>query len=104
MALRFFDGADHYSTAQINRKWTTNVAGAVVAGGRRGTSALQMSNGKSYTKIIDNQPTWVVGFSLKLLLNLPFGTGPLVALIDNVTTQMDLCMDTSGHLVVRRNG
>jgi hypothetical protein len=106
MALRFFDSCgDHYSSAQINRKWTNTVSGAVLAAvGRRGTNALQLSNGISYSKTLDNQPTWTIGFSYKMTSGLPFGSCVLVALIDVATTQVDLRMDATGHLFVTRNG
>jgi hypothetical protein len=105
MALRFIDSCgDAYSTAHINRKWSSNVSGAVVSGGRRSTNALQLSNGKSYTKVLDNQATWTVGFSFKLLAGYPFSTGPLVSFLDGSSLQMELKMDTTGHLLLSRNG
>jgi hypothetical protein len=105
MALRFMDGADHYSTGQITRKWTTMSGGTILAaGGRRGTNALGLGNTVVYTKVLDNQATWIVGFCLKISTLTTFGTGILCALTDAGTEQVSLRMDATGHLIVSRAG
>jgi len=105
MALRFIDSCgDYYSTAQINRKWTSNVSGAVSAGtGRRGTNGLAFNTGTTYRKALSSQATWIAGMSLKIS-SLPASTCIIMAFFDSATEQVSLRVDTTGHLVVSRNG
>lgn len=105
MALRFIDSCgDNYSTAQIPLKWDANSTGAVSAGaGRRGGNALNISFVRSYTKVLDAQSTWIIGCNLTLTA---FPATPVIFIVlgDGATEQLSLRIDSSGHLVVSRNG
>lgn len=110
MSLRFIDGADHYATADITRKWN--------AVGPSGTCAVQVGLGRfgggnalridplscSVTKTLDNQGTWIVGFAMQTP-GLPTGSAVLVQFIDSVNgVQCDLRVNSDGTLSVTRNG
>ena len=77
--LRFIDGGgDHYSTAEVNAKWT-NSSGVVVSSGtgRFGGNSLRLSDyasGSFLQKSLDAQATWAVGVGL-LAVTLP-GVAP----------------------------
>ena len=110
MSLRFIDGADHYATADITRKWN--------AVGPSGTCAVQVGLGRfgtgnalridplscSVSKTLDNQATWIVGFAMQTP-GLPSGSAVLVQFIDSVNgVQCDLRVNGDGTLSVTRNG
>jgi hypothetical protein len=104
MALRWVDSFDTITTATIGTRYESNVTGLITAGvGRRGTQAFECSFARSFTKILDSQQTWIVGFSLKFQTS-PAATWIIVKAIDNATQQVDLRMDSGGHLFVTRNG
>lgn len=68
--LRFIDGFDYYSIAQLFRKWTGNYAGTTanyfIVAGRSGASALQQnSSNRGIFKTFDNQATWTIGFAFQ---------------------------------------
>jgi hypothetical protein len=66
MALLFVDGFDHYATADITKKWTTN-SGATISSssGRRGGGALNINySGYYVAKGVANSATLIVGFHL----------------------------------------
>lgn len=45
MAILFMDGFDHYATADINTKWTSNSSVSIGSVGRNSTSGLEVSTG-----------------------------------------------------------
>lgn len=108
MALRFIDGFDHYSAAQITRKWSSVLNAAIgAANGRRGTPGLQVwnptSQGKQYQRILDAQATWVVGCSFTTSVLTPSNSpAPIIELFDGVTSQCSVRMDSTGKLGVYR--
>ncbi len=66
MAMVFFDGADYYATADIEKKWTTNVGAEISAGaGRRGGGALALSNGDLLTKNFTAESEIIFGFAYR---------------------------------------
>ena len=106
MALRFIDSCgDYYSTAQLGRKWTANVSGQILAGGgRRAGNALDGSFARSYSRTIDAQGTWVVGFAYKYAA-APASDNQIMILLDVVTEQVSLRMEAStGKLKFTRSG
>lgn len=65
MALRFFDGFDHYAASKILNKWTTISNTITFVGGRFGGSALS-TNQRSLTKaFVDSQPEWIFGSAMQ---------------------------------------
>lgn len=67
--LDIYDGFDHFDTARIAHKWTSNMGSAVVAGGRASTPCLEQSPGlfsSDYiTRGITASATVQVGAALK---------------------------------------
>lgn len=110
MALLFIDSCgDHYSTAQINRKWDSNVSGQVLAGtGRRSTNCLDIAPTvgvvRSYTKLLGSSiQTLIVGCAINIT-GFNAGTMQIFQLVDSATLQVDLRLDATGHPQVTRNG
>lgn len=104
MALRWIDSFDNYSTAQIPRKYDANASGLITASqGRRSTSCFEITFARSFTKVLDSQQTWVVGFAMKWASTTTV-IWPFLTLQDAGTTQVDVRFDTSGHVIVTRNG
>lgn len=105
MALRFFDGFDHYATAQIAKKWTIDNGNAVIgATGRNSTSGMRLNNtGALVSMTLDAQATWIVGFAFKTNALSDYGTG-LLRLIDGTTLHVDLRLRATGNMIVTRNG
>jgi len=105
VSLRFVDSFDHYATANGAQKWTTVDHFSIVSPGRfGGGQCMQLSmNWPCVTKTLDAQPTWIVGFALKLS---SFVNGPtlLTVLQDGANYQADLRWNTDGTLTVTRNG
>lgn len=115
MALRFFDGADHYAAGQVTNKWTTVVNGAGINTGRRaGSSAVKaLSNGGTgaagvLTKNLTAKGTWIVGGAFNVVNHggstSLAGTAMPVRLIDNTTTQVDIRINSDGSFTATRNG
>ena len=107
MALRFCDSFDHYVTADLPTKWTSQVSGpAISAGnGRRSTASMRVAGAvRTLTKTLDAQNTWIVGFAYKTSALPSVGTGcALVQLLDAGTLQCDLRLVSDGTLQVTRN-
>lgn len=105
MALRFADSFDHYATAQIQNKWTSDIGGGctINAGtGRFGTGGLNGGQAtRGVAKLIDSQPTWIVQWAFQVAT---LGTYSLLTLHDGGTLHTDLRMDATGHLFFTRNG
>jgi hypothetical protein len=105
MALRFVDSFDHYASADITKKWTSNSSGAISAGnGRAGSQALSTNgntvNGPSLT--LDAQGTWVVGFSLTFSTLAIAGPRGIFTWYDGTTAHFTLAINASGNLVAYR--
>lgn len=69
MAGRFCDSFDHYSTTEIDKKWTQQFSASVQGSGRHGNCiffASGLSSSSQISKTIDYQTKWVVGFAYKL--------------------------------------
>ncbi|MGH7343291.1 MAG: hypothetical protein ACREK4_00130 [Candidatus Rokuibacteriota bacterium] len=103
MTLRFVDSFDHYAAGDLTEKWTANTgAPTLPSNGRRSTKCLS-STGATFTKTLDAQATWIVGFAFRLA-NLPSSTQSLIALLDAGTIQTDVRLNQDGTLSVTRNG
>ena len=97
--LRFIDGFDHYATAQITNKWAGGGSGLAISStyGRFGNGIG--GGAVSIFKTIDLQDVWVVGFAVKVT---SIFERALVSLRGSTTTQVQLFMNGSGNLAVRR--
>lgn len=102
MALRFYDGFDHYPAAEMLNKWTSwsNTGIAFVSGRYAGSTAVN-TNARSFSKSIDAQSEWIVGFAFKHL----GATGQILRLFNGATLQDDLFFDAAtNRFSVRRAG
>jgi hypothetical protein len=104
VSLRFLDSFDHYVTADLTEKWTTNSAAAISAGsGRRGTAALLIASSTYVEKTLDAQATWIVGCSYRCT-GLPAILRSLIAVLDAGSIQAQLMLAADGTLQVTRAG
>lgn len=106
--LRFMDGGgDHYSTAEINAKWTNSSGATVSSGtGRFGGNSLKLADlasGSFLQKTFDAQATWVVGVGY-LAPGFPSAAAPIIRLLDQGTQQCEVRINPDGTLSVTRNG
>jgi hypothetical protein len=111
MALRFYDGFDHY-TAQADQttKWTdylnaSDVPGAAV--GRFGGGwPNSQQNQRSVYKTLDSQATWVIGAAVYIQTGLPSAATPLFVTLDALTRQcyLQIQANTGKLQVVRESG
>lgn len=95
MALLFLDSFDHYSTEEIDRKWTSAFTMPTIrpGEGRCGTAALWMDTFNSVTKGLPFAAAGgTCGFAFKVWVDSGIPTVPLVR-ISNLQTQ---------HLMVQR--
>lgn len=109
MALRHVDSFDHYVTADILEKGYTHPSNAlaVVAGaGRNGTAGIRRASNQSgrIRLTLDAQPTWITGFGFYMDSAPGTNTASLFDFADAGTLQVELRVDTTGHLVATRNG
>jgi len=111
MALRFFDGFDHYtSEADLYTKWT----GFFNAGRPPGSAVgrfgggwpIDNNNSRTVYKQLDNQPTWIVGAAVKRTLAGQSGHNNIFAFLDAGTYQCYVGVDEASALlkVYRFNG
>jgi hypothetical protein len=109
MALRFTDSFDHYATADIAAKWTTNTTAGVTitSTNARNGSCLRASGNPGgaaqLAKSLDNQVTWIVGFAYRQDA-LPGAARILVQFYDTAVLHTDLRISTAGNLFFTRNG
>lgn len=111
MALLFCDSFDHYSNAQLTRKWPA-AAGSFIGSvgpsssyGRNGTSGVRVfanAANDSYLRrsFAANMTTVIMGAGVKMVT----GGGILFAVLDNGTLQCELRTQSDGSLKVTRNG
>lgn len=106
MALRWMESFDDYNTATLGaQKWTTFNAGlTIVTSGARNVNSVKATNvNQAFTKTLDSQASWVVGFAFKI--DAAFGTQrTIIRLVDNVTIQCSIALNPDSTLqVVRGN-
>lgn len=101
MSLLFIDGFDHYATADLTKKWTTNNNATISSSsGRRGGGALNINYSSYYVaKGVANSATLIVGFHINppayAASNFEF-----LRFSDGGTTQIAIYRLTSGALQV----
>ncbi len=106
--LRFFDGFDSYVTADLGLRYNIPGGGSmqiVPSIGRFGSGALRnqiSGGGETLAKFFDDQATWIVGVAYAFA---PSGKATtIIAFQDSGQGQVELYMNTSNILQVRRNG
>lgn len=102
MTQLFMDSFDHYSAAQIPRKWSSSgVNVSFVAGaGRHGSACARLANVNSislYRDLPGDYGTLIVGVAVKFSA-LPSGTTPFIRMIEG------LGIRTHGHLLLLADG
>lgn len=108
MALLFIDGFDHYSTADMNKKWTTVPATVYLSidptGGRRGTGCAlcgAYSTNEQLIKVLSGSySSVVVGFAL--YVGIVSSAANLLVLREGATNHLLLSFDSIGRFVVKR--
>ena len=106
MSLQFIDGFDHYSTAQILRKWDLQSGSPAInaTGGRRtGSGALEFAAAGYVEKTLTGTPaTITVGVAVKLS-SLAVAQD-IVRFVDGSTVQLTIRVRTDGKIEAFRNG
>lgn len=96
------DGFDYYNTNAIGAsKWNTFSAGAFGTG-RFGGQSMVMNSGNSAVKNISATQTLICAFALRV--STAFAATTVLQFIDSTTVQVDLRFNSSGNLIVTRNG
>lgn len=107
MAFRWMDGFDCYATGHLDEVGYSSFAGGSAidtAVSRFGTSALKaLDSSNSIDRLFDAQATWIVGGGFRMN-GLPSGYYCPFAWLDAGTLQIDLRINSTGHLYVTRNG
>lgn len=99
-----FDGM---VTADLDERF--DVVGSVTtigsANGRHSSNALRLANfgGQIRRLNLANHATYGVAFSCKLA-SLPGSAQPIFGFLDSTTLQIDLAVNETGHVLVRRSG
>lgn len=101
MALRFIDGFDHYSTADITAKWTSNNGGTISAGGRSGNRLNHPQTVSSTSITLDSQATWYAGF---VWFHGGSTSQRMMGFFDGATNHIDFRPAAGNFLAALRNG
>jgi hypothetical protein len=102
--ILFLDSFDHYTTADLGKKWDATGSGTVSAGnGRNGTASMRMpGNAGGPVKNVPNMQTVFAGFAFRMNGTPPGGGFTIYVLNDGGTNQASLNVNGSGFLEVRR--
>lgn len=105
MANRFLDSMQHYVTADITKKYTSNRAATIVASSSpRNTPTLGFLNWNDLvTLTLDDQSTWVVGFRFKFNATTIAPTRVIWNLFDALANgfQLQLVIIPDNRLAIR---
>lgn len=112
MALLFYDGFDHYVTADRFTKWTSEVtaggSGVISApNGRHSSSSMRLTNGSyqqnGWLKVLPvvDPTTCIVGVGYRHTTAAP-GRGGIISVLDAGTVQVSLCVNTDSTFSVLR--
>lgn len=101
MALLFIDGFDHYVSAEIARKWSTNNNCSISSSGRRvGSKALSGSGSNYVEKTLPSAiNTIVVGFAYNCT---NFETAEILSFTVGGSAQVTLTINSNGSISVYR--
>lgn len=103
MTLRWIDGFDYYSTAQLTLNGYT-LAGSptIEARGRFSGNSLNCgAPAETVAYTTDGQSAWITGAAVRFS---DFTAGPVFAWLDGGTAQDEVRISTDGTLAVTRNG
>jgi len=107
MSLLLCDSFDHYATADIAKKWTTNVSASCTisaSNGRHSSGSMQTSGGGGLLKTLSSAPA---SFVMGVAVSLSAFTGAsrtLFSLQDASSSQCDVRINSDGTLSVTRAG
>lgn len=101
MALLFIDGFDHYASADVAKKWTSNTGCTIAATGRRTSGSLVALGGNSAAKTYAAASTLIAGVALSLSV-LPTSARSILSLTDVGTAQVSVRLNLDGTLSVMR--
>jgi hypothetical protein len=101
VALVFVDSFQHYSTAQLNRKYT-NADGAAIqsTGGRANGPCLNLGYTDYVQKSLAPLATYIIGFRLYLPDVVPGGARPLLKIMDTSSDQ--ITFDLNNNFIVAK--
>lgn len=107
MALLFMDSFDHYSTAQIGRKWTEASSNITIntTNGRRSSGSIRNSTSTTQAakkSLGTNAATIIVGFALKITGGVS-QAGYIFGFGDAGTDQMTLFVNLDATISIRRS-
>jgi hypothetical protein len=111
--LLFCDSFDHYATADITKKWTSNgnsgggVPAITSGAGRNGTNGMRIPRSDSFVRktLTAAHATHIVGFAFKYAAGTGVATdAAILHLVDSVTVQLTLGINSAQHLQLRRGG
>lgn len=103
MSLKFFDGFDHYATADITAKWTARANATIDAtAGRRGGGAVKTTGSTNYiNKTVAAASTLIIGFAFNYD-GVITGAGYILYLGDGGSDQCGLYLNADGTISFRR--
>lgn len=103
MTLLFMDGFDHYATADITKKWTTNSSATIsTSGGRRSSGALSCAIGNYAVKTLSTTySTIIVGFALKPN-SLSDSWRDILSLFEGATQHLTFTIKAAGKILIYR--
>lgn len=106
MTIRYFDGVDEYNAMQASRYWNSLAGnpGVSATSGRNGGGCFSISGGgisTYFTKTIDNQVTWFVGFAYRVDSLVNNGID-VMSLTDTGNAQVVLHLNVDGTFSVQR--
>lgn len=105
MSLLFIDGFDHYTTADLTKKWTT-VDTAVTVGatiGRRGGGAMRaLSSGNGIKKVIKASTTVIAAMAYRPEVTVSAGNGCVIFYDLNDVIHARVTINADGSLSAQR--
>src|SRR5215467_3859466 len=116
MAILFVDGVDHLATGDLMGKWTTlygsfNCVGVSTTTAFSSGQSLNLNNaGRNDTtpfiqKVFPNRQTVVVGGRFMMSTSgTPWSSIPILWVLDNATSQVDVRLDGAWRPYLTRNG
>lgn len=104
MALIFCDSFDHYETADISRKWSSNANSTIsTSSGRRGGGCLNCNGGSASANItLPAQTTYGIGFAIKRNTNASFGR--MLQFKEGSTVHVEVRIEAGGFFSALRGG
>jgi hypothetical protein len=106
MALRFVDGFDHYATAQILQKWSSNATGVISAGnGRNSTQSYRHSTSNDFAtkSLTTSGDTAIIGFAWKTSdITDANSANAILKISASGTDHVSITVNASGQILAKR--